>query len=1505
MANNDVTIKVSADTGSFTKDMKQLRTTLKDIETDGKILDKQLQNNGSKVEQLSGRYENLRQRLAVQSTMTEKYREHLKKLEQNQQKNTERLEKATKAYDEGKRQLEENSDELNKLKTNYEKATRAVDSTAKSYDTYQNKLKTSIKNEQLLQVELDKTGDDLKKQQSYITQVNDAYKSMQEKTAGVRSGLSTAGKTLTTGVTLPLIAAGVAAVNYASDLEESQNKVDVAFGNSASVVSEFAKTTNEAYGIAEGTALDMAALFGDMGTSMGISQDEAADMAKTLVGLAGDLASFKNIDLDRVSTGLKGIFSGETESLKELGVVMTEQNVQAYALANGLLKADKSALQLQKESVKLRDAQDKYNKAVQKYGADSLQAEKAQISLQEAIDAANKEGEVQWDELSQTEKVMLRYQYVLDATKNAQGDYARTADGTANSLRTFQESTKELAASFGEELLPIVTPVIQGATDMVQKFGELDEEQKQMILKIAAVAAAAGPVLSIASKGITVVNGVASAVKALGSGVGSLGKLLPALVSPAGATTLAILGITAAVGGTVYAIATAHDRSVKEFAEMGDAAVEAGDKYQEAAQKASTVEGMADEWAALNQKIDDGKLSAEELAGAEQRRKDIEQWFIDNYGDYISAEEQKHGIRQDSIESIKDETKALSEKAKLELENKLLEMEPYIPDKSKEITDLQKENEELEKQSIALLNQANAYRELQNEFEAAREGKYGQELAKITEEYNKKLRELAATFDDDKFNGDKFDIGMGTLESAIRAVEEESDNLDNTINKNSEDIGTLKEGISEYVQTVAMLADVNLGGHYDEITQSLFDLMDAYNEVTASGQITDDTLQKIIDDVPGIAEASDKPYVLADAIEYLRDQLEEAGVDVDALLLSLGKIKPNYNTTITLTRKEIIEREKYVGLNGPLPEWAVSSNATGTSYARRGLSVVNEKGPELIESRDGTYRIAEGSPAITYLEQGDKVYTAAQTRKMARAGGIPNFAEGKSAFENAREAFRHTQNTSEVSTMDALVWWKNALQAYADDADAVKEANEEIYKLTKELKKEQADDYKDMVSDFISEDERWNDQQKRYGTISQNDYLWNLGNRADQYRKFADEVMTLDYMTEEERLELRKEYIDKAEDLDLEYFETWKEMANEALEYQRELQNAYLSDRAFWGDWGGDDPLAAYDRIKQQEIQAVTDGLQTWDDYDRRMAEVGKAMYDDRVTASFKWLDQMEKYGVLPDEDYLAGLERMRQYTDEYYRAGMLTEREYAEAIETLNDKAFDRYKQLLDDQVEAYYDAQQEQLDARKQAIEDAYAAEEKAEEQADRKAQLQELLEQERMFAGAVTIEGKQKLQDIRDQIADLEKQQRDEEREEEKQAQLDAIAAQEKNLEEQHQNTLNATSKFAAQMVGVIDGGNQELSDSFSALIQQQSLNQEKILQEGYNAVSSLVAQTNAKMSELITFDGSVFSTLGQIQAGRTSNSYIVEQHITNQINDRTDADAFASSINRAAWGSMYAK
>ena len=152
------------------------------------------------------------------------------------------------------------------------------------------------------------------------------------------SALNKAGNTLTTGVTVPLAAAGAAAVNYASDTQESINKVEVAFSYAAEGVKKWSDTTLTAYGLAKGTALDMAALFGDMATSMGYSHAEAADLSMELVGLAADLASFKNISIDEAQTALKSIFTGETESLKNLGVVMTEANLQAYALAEGFAK---------------------------------------------------------------------------------------------------------------------------------------------------------------------------------------------------------------------------------------------------------------------------------------------------------------------------------------------------------------------------------------------------------------------------------------------------------------------------------------------------------------------------------------------------------------------------------------------------------------------------------------------------------------------------------------------------------------------------------------------------------------------------------------------------------------------------------------------------------------------------------------------------------------------------------------------------------------------------------------------------------------------------------------------------------------------------------------------------------------------------------------------------------------------------------------------------------------
>ena len=133
--------------------------------------------------------------------------------------------------------------------------------------------------------------------------------------------------------------AGKKAFDYASDTNEALNKVEVAFGDNNKVVEDWSKSTLTNIGLAQGTALDLAATYGDMSTSMGIGTEEAAKMSTSLVDLAGDLASFKNIGIDRVNTALNGVFTGETEALKGLGIVMTQTNLEQFAMASGALQS--------------------------------------------------------------------------------------------------------------------------------------------------------------------------------------------------------------------------------------------------------------------------------------------------------------------------------------------------------------------------------------------------------------------------------------------------------------------------------------------------------------------------------------------------------------------------------------------------------------------------------------------------------------------------------------------------------------------------------------------------------------------------------------------------------------------------------------------------------------------------------------------------------------------------------------------------------------------------------------------------------------------------------------------------------------------------------------------------------------------------------------------------------------------------------------------------------------
>ncbi|XZJ83863.1 hypothetical protein ACSXCS_16330 (plasmid) [Clostridium perfringens] len=321
-------------------------------------------------------------------------------------------------------------------------------------------------------------------------------------------------------ITAPLTAIGVASFKAASDINESLSKAEVVFGNNAKAVEEWSKTATTAFGASQNEALEMVSKYGAMGKAMGLSDQQVKDYSMSLTQCAGDLASFNNISIDMANTALTGVFTGETESLKGLGIVMTQTNLEAYALASGFKKVDKNSTEVKKASLDVEKAQKRLTEATKKYGSSSVQAREANLNLTSAQEKFNKAMKGSKVELSEAEKVQLRYNYVMDQTKLAHGDYERTSDSAANSAKTFQKSLANLSASFGQFLLAL-TPLIQVATKVVVAFNNMNDGTKKTIVIIAGLVAGIFPLLLAFSKTVKAVQDIKNGLKIFNTGIKS------------------------------------------------------------------------------------------------------------------------------------------------------------------------------------------------------------------------------------------------------------------------------------------------------------------------------------------------------------------------------------------------------------------------------------------------------------------------------------------------------------------------------------------------------------------------------------------------------------------------------------------------------------------------------------------------------------------------------------------------------------------------------------------------------------------------------------------------------------------------------------------------------------------------------------------------------------------------------------------------------------------------
>ncbi len=318
--------------------------------------------------------------------------------------------------------------------------------------------------------ELEKVTKELEKQKTTLGKTADEWKELGDKFTDV-------GKDLTMKVTAPILAAGAASFKLGADFEQSMGKMEVVFEHNSRNIEKWAQNSLKDFGLARSTAIEMVGDFGALFKGMGINIQKTEEWSKTLVERTMDLSNFYDTTIDETINALNAIVTGQTEPLRRFGINMTQATLQEYAYSKGIRK-------------KIQD-------------------------------------------MTEAEKVQLRYNYVIDKTNIAVGTTARESDTATGQLNRFKESVKELGLSFSEQVLPIITPVIKGLNNIIERFSNLSEGTKKFIVIAGGLVAVIGPVLLVLGSVFKAISNISEGIGAIPKiieGVGKAGKAFKGLL---------------------------------------------------------------------------------------------------------------------------------------------------------------------------------------------------------------------------------------------------------------------------------------------------------------------------------------------------------------------------------------------------------------------------------------------------------------------------------------------------------------------------------------------------------------------------------------------------------------------------------------------------------------------------------------------------------------------------------------------------------------------------------------------------------------------------------------------------------------------------------------------------------------------------------------------------------------------------------------------------------------
>lgn len=293
--------------------------------------------------------------------------------------------------------------------------------------------------------------------------------------------------TLAKAFSAAVIVAGIKrTIDAASDLNETVSKTEVIFGNASTAVEKNADTAAKSMGLSKRAYLDAAASLKGLLDNMGLAQDQSVKWSQKLVQLGSDLGSFFNKDPEQAIEAIGAAIRGETEPIRAFNVQISQAAVVQEALRLGLIKTA--------------------------------------------------------GELDNNAKAQATLSLIMAQTTTAQGDFARTADGAANSQRVTRAEMENTAASIGQSFLPIYTKIVQLIGDVADAFGSLPAPVQTGLIALGGFVLLSGPISTV----VSLMGSLSTVVKSAGSAVAGAFASNPGLIALAGLAAL-VTGVVVAV----------------------------------------------------------------------------------------------------------------------------------------------------------------------------------------------------------------------------------------------------------------------------------------------------------------------------------------------------------------------------------------------------------------------------------------------------------------------------------------------------------------------------------------------------------------------------------------------------------------------------------------------------------------------------------------------------------------------------------------------------------------------------------------------------------------------------------------------------------------------------------------------------------------------------------------------------------------------------------------------